>query len=182
MKKSEVKKVKIGTRLYDKIRDLREVVKIDGIAYMCAWVNPETGEVSKGWEMVFADRDFVKDNWEIAEGGGKMTDMTVANTIFKQIGGNQFAVMTGAKNFVADNNSLRMTIGRNASKANRLMIRLNGDDTYTMIFTRYTAGRLNRKTAQWIPEKFAEIAKLEHVYCDQLQELFTRITGMYTHL
>ena len=38
------------------------------------------------------------------------TDMRVAETILSQLGGNRFRVMTGAKNFAATDNSLRMRI------------------------------------------------------------------------
>ena len=34
------------------------------------------------------------------------TDLTVANTILQQLGGNKFRVMTGAKNFVGSNDAL----------------------------------------------------------------------------
>ena len=36
--------------------------------------------------------------------------MTIANTILEQLGGNKFIAMTGAKNFVSDGNTLRMTL------------------------------------------------------------------------
>ena len=111
-----------------------------------------------------------------------MSDITVANTIYQQLGAGRFTAMTGAKNFVYDNNSLRMTLPKNMSKANRLTITLNWDDTYTMRFWKYTAGRLNKKTFEWIPEKITEIKEINGVYCDMLQEILTETTGMYTRL
>ena len=106
----------------------------------------------------------------------------VAETILTQLGGNRFIVMTGAKNLMADGNSLRMTLARNASKANRLTITLDPSDTYTMRFFKYTPGKLNAKTGAWVDDKVVEVAEFSGVYCDQLQELFTQVTGMYTHL
>lgn len=114
--------------------------------------------------------------------------MTIADTILNQLGGNHFIVMTGAKNFVWDdkNHTLRMTLPKNGSKANRLWITLNWDDTYTMDFFKYTAAKLKidhkAGTAKMIDEKKTEVKKYEHIYCDQLQELFTEVTKMYTHL
>lgn len=114
--------------------------------------------------------------------------MTIADTILNQLGGNHFIVMTGAKNFVWDekNYTLRMTLPKNGSKANRLHITLNGDDTYTMYFFKYTPSKLkidNKKgTADFIEKKIIDVKKYEHIYCDQLQELFTETTKMYTSL
>ena len=108
--------------------------------------------------------------------------MTVANTILEQLGGNKFITMTGAKNFVADGTTLHMTLPKNRSKANRLFITLDETDTYTMYFFKFTVGRFHKKTFAWIPDKQEEIKKVSGVYADMLQEIFTSITGMYTHL
>ncbi len=109
--------------------------------------------------------------------------MSVAEMILQQLGGHRFVVMTGAKQLIEDGDSLRMTIGKNSSKANRLTVTLDRvTDTYKMRFYRYTAGRLNKKTYAWTPDKVAEVAEFDNVYCDQLQDLFTQVTGMYTSL
>lgn len=112
--------------------------------------------------------------------------MTVARTILEQLGGNKFIVMTGSKNFVDDGNTLRMTLAKNPSKANRLWITLDAMDTYTVRFFKYTAPKLviseAKQTAEWKPEKVEDVKVLEGIYCDQLQEIFTEVTGMYTHL
>lgn len=108
--------------------------------------------------------------------------MTVANTILEQLGGNKFIAMTGAKNLLADGNTLIMTLPKNMSKANRLYITLEADDTYTMHFFKFTPGRLNKKTFEFTEDKVVEVRTIEGVYFDKLQELFTEVTGMYTHL
>lgn len=108
--------------------------------------------------------------------------MSIAKTILDQLGGNRFLTMTGANHLVADGNTLRMTLPKNASKANRLYITLDGNDTYTMRFFRYTPGRLNRKTYTWTEEKALEVKLVSGVYCDMLQDIFTATTGMFTHL
>ena len=108
--------------------------------------------------------------------------MTIANTILEQLGGNKFIAMTGAKNFVSDGNTLRMTLPKNRSKANRLYITLDASDTYTMNFFKYTAGRRNKKTFAWSPDKKEDIENISGVYADMLQDICTSVTGMYTHL
>lgn len=108
--------------------------------------------------------------------------MTIANTILEQLGGNKFIAMTGAKNFLSDGNTLRMTLPKNHSKANRLYITLDATDTYTMYFLKFTAGRLNKKNFTWIPDKQEDIKKISDVYGDMLQDIFTSVTGMCTHL
>lgn len=112
--------------------------------------------------------------------------MNIPETILSQLGGNKFIVMTGSKNFVADGNTLRMTLAKNGSKANRLHITLESDDTYTMHFFKYTAGgwRVNHKTGTVTEkkEKIEEVKTFRGVYFDQLQELFTEVTKLYTRL
>ena len=67
--------------------------------------------------------------------------MSVAETILQQLGGQRFTAMTGSKNYLADGNSLRMTLAKNHSKANRLTITLDeATDTYRMRFYKYIAG------------------------------------------
>lgn len=111
-----------------------------------------------------------------------MADMKVAEEILHQLGGSRFIVMTGAKEFVADDYSLRMRLPKNMSKANVLTIKLEADDTYTMIFRRVTNGRLNKKTYNWIEGKDEVIREIHTVYCDTLQSFFTEVTGLYTRL
>lgn len=97
-----------------------------------------------------------------------MADLTVANTILQQLGGKRFTMMTGARKFTgsADALSFRLPWPR----VNVVKITLTPQDTYTMEFwyVRGTSIRL--------------VKKLEDVYCDQLQELFTSVTGLVTHL
>ena len=106
----------------------------------------------------------------------------VAETILEQLGGNKFIVMTGASHLVESENSLRMHLPKNMSKANRLEITLTPMDTYTMRFYRYSAPRLNHSKMTFTNEKVTEVAKFDDVYCDMLQEIFTQVTGMYIRL
>ena len=112
----------------------------------------------------------------------------VAQDIFNQLGGNRFRVMTGSTGFIWDESkqTLRIVLARNGSKANRLDIIYNPDDTYTMNFYRFTPYRVKvdhaKGEVKTYPEKITEVRRFEHIYCDQLQELFTEVTGMYTRL
>lgn len=108
--------------------------------------------------------------------------MRVADTILQQLGGHKFVVMTGSSQFVSDKNTLRMKLAKNMSRANKLDITLDEYDTYTMTFYRYTPPRRKPNKYEFTDAKTEIIAKYEGVYCDMLQEIFTQVTGMYTHL
>lgn len=111
--------------------------------------------------------------------------MTVAETIYHQLGGGRFAAMTGAKNFLALENGLRFRIGRNASKANMVEIKLNGLDLYDITFIKHTpySFKIGRDGSfRETQESVKTVAKFEDYYGDMLQDCFTRVTGMYTSL
>ena len=102
------------------------------------------------------------------------TDMTVANTILAQLGGNRFMVMTGSKQPMGDASSLTIKIGRGAKDGiNCLKVTLDASDTYTMTF--YKLGRAPSFKVETVKE-------LDGIYGDSLQDIFTSVTGMYTHL
>ena len=111
-----------------------------------------------------------------------MSNPEVAAIIYQQLGSGRFKVMTGAKNFIYDDNSLQFNIPRNRSKANLVKITLRGDDTYDMVFRHYALPRLSHKTWEFSKGVDEVVRKFEGVFFDQLQELFTEVTGMYTHL
>ena len=100
-----------------------------------------------------------------------MSNLIVAETILKTLGGNKFRMMTGAKNLAGDENSLSMRIGRNSSNSIYLKITLNSMDLYDMKFCKLT-------------RKFEEKSVTEYsdVYNDMLTEVFEKHTGMYTKL
>lgn len=100
--------------------------------------------------------------------------MNVAQTILSQLGGKRFQVMTGAKNFVGTPDTLRFTLPPNAKDGIDLVsIRLDASDTYTVRFMRQ--GRSLQNEAQLIGES-------SDVYAEDLEELFTSSTGLYTRL
>jgi len=97
----------------------------------------------------------------------------VAKTILEQLGGNKFVVMTGAKNFINWGNGLSFKLpGAEFAKQgiNYVKITLDPSDTYTMEFGR-TRG-----------SEYKVINTHNNIYFDVLQEVFTRETGLETHL
>lgn len=98
------------------------------------------------------------------------SNLDVAKTILQQLGGNKFLAMTGAKNLVYDNMSLRFSVPNAKNKINLVEIKLMPDDTYTMKFNRFYKLQIT------------EIAVKERVMANELQSTFTAETGLDTHL
>lgn len=96
--------------------------------------------------------------------------MMIGKIILEQLGGNKFIAMTGAKNLVAGGAYLSFHIGRNSAGINGVRIELTYQDLYKVEFL-----RLSKKECK-------VVEKYEGVYSDDLQNLFTRVTGMATRL
>lgn len=107
---------------------------------------------------------------------------SVAEIILQQLGGNRFIAMTGAKDFVADNNSLRMKLPRNGSKANYCKITLGIDDYYTVEFIKFTPSRFYSKTFTYSEPKWETLKTYGGVDAMQLVSVFESYTKLYTHL
>ncbi|TSK07753.1 MAG: hypothetical protein FPO08_00110 [Geobacter sp.] len=107
-----------------------------------------------------------------------MANLTVAQTILQQLGGGRFSAMTGAKDFLGSEaeGSLTFRLPSNfaTNGINRVKITLDWTDTYTVEAMKITKGRkgLNVKA----------IEKRNLVYSDDLQRVFTEMTGLDTHL
>ena len=95
----------------------------------------------------------------------------VANEIYRQLGGNRFRVMTGAKNMVSTENGIRMRIGRNKTNANYMEVVLNSMDLYDITFAKVTK-----------MGEMKSVRTYDNVYNDMLVEIFESHTGMYTTL
>lgn len=113
-----------------------------------------------------------------------MYQNSVPEIILDQLGGNRFLVMTGCHHLLGDTDSLSMKIPRNASRANHLKITLKPDDTYRMEFRRYRDGCFSVRNGKCYQTKAINetVQTFDGVYFDQLQSLFTSVTGMYTSL
>ena len=107
---------------------------------------------------------------------------TVQKTILNQLGGYKFLAMTGANCFLNDNEYLTVTLPGNKSGANYLTIGINGKDLYHVEFLRFTMTTINYRTGKIRNGKKTVIAVFDDIFCNQLQELFTQTTGLYTRL
>ena len=101
---------------------------------------------------------------------GALTESQVAKTILQQLGGNRFIAMTGAKNFGSSRNSLQFKIGRNSKSISHVIVTLKSSDLYDVEFIRI------RGTSRKV------VKKLRGIYADQLQQMFTKYTGLRTRL
>jgi hypothetical protein len=102
-----------------------------------------------------------------------MSDMTVANTILQQLGSGRFLAMTGASNLTGSENSLSFKLPRIAAKKiTHVRIELSPSDDYTMTFLRCSLR----------PLRHDEIEKVEGVYAEDMQRIFTETTGLKTSL
>lgn len=108
--------------------------------------------------------------------------MSVAEIILQQLGGNRFIAMTGAKDFVADTNSLKMKLPRNGSKANYCKITLEPTDYYTVEFIKYTPSRFYKKTFTYSEPKYEVLQTYNSIDVSQLVSVFEQYTKLYTHL
>ena len=100
----------------------------------------------------------------------------VPQIILQQLGGRRFQVMTGANSFVGGENYLSMRVPNarhGEARVTHVRVTLDPSDTYTV-----EAFRCSARAANLIKVIASESA----IYCDDLQESFTRLTGLYTHL
>lgn len=98
---------------------------------------------------------------------------SVAKIILQQLGGNKFIAMTGARNFLNLGNGLSFRLpgsGFTKQGINYVNITLDPSDTYTIEFRRIRGS------------KNTIISTHNDIYYDVLQEVFTRVTGLETHL
>lgn len=91
--------------------------------------------------------------------------LEVPTTILAQLGGRRFMLMTGAV-VMGDENSLTVRF-KGSPKANTLRVTLDPSDTYTVEFFA-ARGRLVQSDS--------------FVYAEDLQRLFTAVTGLYTSI
>lgn len=96
--------------------------------------------------------------------------MTVAKTILQQLGSGRFEVMVNASSIVYEPDRLTFRIMRNSKAVSAVSVILQPNDTYTMQFI-----RIRIRTVSVLNE-------VDGLYADQLQEVFTRYTGLLTHL
>lgn len=100
-------------------------------------------------------------------------NQAIAQEILRQLGGNRFIAMTGAKNFVYSDTNFSFKIPKAKNGINRIVIKLVNDE-YVVSFRRY-------RLSKGMPTEKV-VSEHEGVYFDELQPLFTKETGLYTKL
>ncbi len=93
--------------------------------------------------------------------------MSIATTIFSQLGGNRFKAMTGANNFIDHGDGISFYLPKNKVVA----IKLNGKDLYDISF-----GRINKNC------ELIKTSEHNDIYNDMLIPIFEEQTGLYTSL
>jgi len=108
---------------------------------------------------------------KIKESVNERLNQSQAKTLLRQLGGNKFIMMTGAKQMSIGKDGLTMKIGRNSKSITHVAIDLDrGKDLYTMKFIRVRKG---------IPKV---VKQYDGVYADNLNNIFEKETGLYTRL
>jgi hypothetical protein len=103
--------------------------------------------------------------------------MTPADITLQQLGGRRFIAMTGAHSFLScdDGDTLRFRLPRSTgAKVNFIKITLNWRDLYDVEF-----GRCSKSGG--IPV-YRMLSEAKNIYAEDLVPLFTRETGLDTHL
>ena len=100
---------------------------------------------------------------------------SVPTIILQQLGGKRFILMTGARHISGDGNTLSFSLPSNFAKdgINLIKITLEPSDTYKVEVL-----KLGRAPSY----KMTTVYETDDIYADSLQELFTRHTGLNTHL
>ena len=100
------------------------------------------------------------------------TNRQIAATIFSQLGGERFKIMTGAHSFSAVEGGISFKLPR----GKYFFVQLNGSDLYDLSLWRSGSFRKDK----WIEP--ACKAKHSDIGVEQLQSTFTEMTGLYTTL
>jgi hypothetical protein len=100
------------------------------------------------------------------------SDVTIANTILSQLGGERLLAMTGAKFLLAHESALSFHLPSNfaTNGINRVRIDLTAMDLYDMTFMRARGLKVFYQS------------KAEGLDCEQLRAAFTEATGLEVSL
>ena len=165
--------VVIDRKYIPKIAHVRKVLKLKMGKDLSVYKTDSNNvyhKVSDSQIKRFLDRlDRFDVKYKLGESVNEKMDKRQGGETLKQLGGNRFIAMTGAKNFAVGPKGMSFKIGRNSKNVNYVRIDLKGD-LYNMEFIQMRGGKMKVKS------------KEKGVYNDQLQKMFTKYTGMYTSL
>lgn len=114
-----------------------------------------------------------------------MTDnQIIAETILRQLGGGRFKTMTGARDFSAIERGLSFRLPTRFAKdgINYVKIVLTGADLYDMEFVKIGPSPSLKGLIAGKTQKVTQVIGFEGAFNFQLQNLFTKATGLDTHL
>lgn len=96
------------------------------------------------------------------------TDKTVAIEILRQLGGNKFLAMTGARNLACDNNSMSFQLSQNMTRdrISHVKITLNAMDTYDIEYFNIRGTNIKK------------VDTFECAYCDMLVDVVSERVGL----
>ena len=97
----------------------------------------------------------------------------IAQMIMQQLGGQRFAAITGANSWASSDRSLSFRVPRAKNNIRGVVIELSHNDLYTM---RFVASRIKPSIEVY------NVAEYSDLYHTQLQDIFTKETGLITHL
>lgn len=103
-------------------------------------------------------------------------NMNIALEIRRQLGGQHFTKMTGAKQFVAVERGLQIHLPRNTFYE----VTLNGRDLYDVKYCRNASFRVVKGVTHISDPKV--ISARTDISVEQLQSTFTSMTGLHTSL
>ncbi len=138
-------------------------------AFKSVWQDVNQGLASQAGDHE-DDEDEDNDDKKVLKGMKEGMDKRKAATILKQIGGNRFIAMTGAKDFAFSNKYMSFKIGRNSKGINFVRIGHNAKDLYDMEFGFVSVKGIKVKK------------KADDVYADMLGQIFKKYTGMNVRL
>jgi hypothetical protein len=98
-----------------------------------------------------------------------MSDTQIARTILEQLGGGRFLAMTGARRLVALESGLMFSLPF-PSAPNKVRITLTPMDTYTVEAFRVSGTNAKNRGMR------------QDVYAEDLQRVFTALTGLDTRM
>ena len=103
--------------------------------------------------------------------------------IMEQLGRDRFLIATGSHNLFGFDNTIRMSLRRNISKANKLEITYISDvDLYTMRFYEEIRPGFDNKKLTWQRGGIRLVREINHLQGNQLVETFSRTTGIRVRL
>ncbi len=137
----------------------------------------DTDDTEVNIKLAQADVEEGDESPEASEIKDRPRHMDIASTILQQLGGSRFIVMTGARHFMAVTDGMGGLSFRLPAKnfytkdgINYVKIILNDSDLYDATF-----GKLRGSDYKIMKE-------YKDLYFDALQEVFTDVTGLDTHL